>query len=61
MKGEDDFLEKPCRKLGYCPYGALVEKYPLSMFKSRVRCNVFGHECPVYHEAEGFIDEEVVE
>ena len=22
-------LEKPCKKLGYCPYGQLVEEFPL--------------------------------
>jgi len=24
-------VEKPCSKLGYCPYGQLVEEFPLGV------------------------------
>lgn len=48
-------ITKPCRSCGYCPYGQLVEEYPLS--DSEISCEVFGHDCPVYYMAE-FITEE---
>ena len=50
-------LEKPCRILGYCPYGQLVEEFPLS--GSKLSCTSengaiiqFGHDCPVHYHAE---------
>jgi hypothetical protein len=58
---------KPCHELNYCPYGVLVEYFPLNghqAFFNGVKldwikpredaepCHVFGHECPVYHVAE---------
>lgn len=46
---------KPCRQLGYCPYGRLVEKFPFS--ETPKRCEVFGHDCPVFYVAEPFVDE----
>ena len=46
---------KPCHNMGYCPYGQLVEEYPLS--KSDRSCKVFGHDCPVFYLAE-FITED---
>lgn len=41
---------KPCRKLKYCPYGFLVEQFPLSETRKRFeeRCSVYGHMCPVF-------------
>jgi hypothetical protein len=39
--------EFPCSKLGYCPYGVLVEEYPLD--HGEKSCPVFGHDCPVYY------------
>jgi hypothetical protein len=50
-------VDKPCRKLGYCPYGALVEQFPLLGDRSFVTCSVFGHNCPVYTAAEPFQDQ----
>jgi len=50
-------VDKPCRKLGYCPYGALVEQFPLLRGRSFVTCSVFGHNCPVYTAAEPFQDQ----
>ena len=47
---------KPCRKLGWCPYGSLVELFPLKE-DSDISCSIFGHDCPVYYVAEGFVDE----
>jgi hypothetical protein len=42
---------KPCHKLGYCPYGAMVEAFPLEI-KGELSCIVFGHDCPMYYNAE---------
>lgn len=49
-------IDKPCHKLGYCPYGPLVEHFPLKEKRTKNSCSVFGHECPVFYVAEGFID-----
>jgi hypothetical protein len=60
-------LPKPCAKLQYCPYGQLVEEYPLSYNEKtktypKVSCAMvngaiipFGHDCPVHYLAE-FVD-----
>jgi len=42
--------EKPCLKLGFCPYGQLVEAFPL--VRGEFSCRVFGHDCPVFYCAE---------
>jgi len=42
--------EKPCLKCGYCPYGAIVEMFPLK--HGKLSCLVFGHDCPMYYNAE---------
>jgi hypothetical protein len=46
-------IAKPCKKLGYCPYGQLVEEFPLLHSKSKLSCPTFGHDCPVHYHAEG--------
>jgi hypothetical protein len=50
------FLEKPCHILDYCPYGPLVEDFPLLRKKDKMSCSVFGHQCPVFYSAESFVD-----
>lgn len=50
-----DKIVKPCRITGYCPYGTLVEEFPLE--KDEYTCSVFGHHCPAYYQAEPFVDE----
>jgi len=54
-------LEKPCKTLGYCPYGQLVEEFPFSGGRSntKISCALengailqFGHDCPVHYHAE---------
>ncbi len=59
---------KPCWELRYCPYGPLVEDFPLlhlteeeatkpkadSGFEEA--CGVFGHLCPVFFVAEPFTE-----
>jgi len=70
---------KPCYYLKYCPYGTLVEYYPIESSKDSykdgflynwndgklvkvkhrkeaTRCKCFGHDCPVYYQAESFVD-----
>ena len=47
--------KKPCHELGYCPYGCLVEEFPLEEVegkKDSVSCKVFGHNCPMFYHAE---------
>ena len=54
QKRKDDWhqgLKMPCVGLGYCPYGPLVENFPMSD-DVLTGCRVFGHECPVFTMAE---------
>ncbi len=44
--------DKPCLKLKFCPYGQVVEIYPLRMKKSKLSCPIFGHDCPVHYMME---------
>jgi len=44
--------EFPCKKLGYCPYGYLVEDFPLEEPRGERSCPVYGHNCPVFSTAE---------
>jgi hypothetical protein len=46
---------KPCKLCGYCPYGRLLEEYPLRDAKES--CGILGHDCPVYYIAEPFTEE----
>lgn len=43
---------KPCWELKYCPYGPLVEEFPLQSERNDKSCRIFGHDCPVFHIAE---------
>lgn len=52
-------IEKPCVKLDYCPYGQLVEVFPLSHPHTKYSCVEangaiipFGHDCPAHYHAE---------
>ena len=53
---DTSFVVKPCHKLRFCPYGQLVEEFPLEERNER-SCKVFGHECPVFYHAEAFAEE----
>ena len=44
--------DKPCHKLGYCPYGCLVEEFPIKMKSNKISCDLFGHDCPMFYHAE---------
>lgn len=39
---------KPCWELKYCPYGPLVEQFPLKKERDSQSCIIFGHDCPVF-------------
>ncbi len=43
---------KPCWELKYCPYGPLVEEFPLPEKDDERSCRIFGHHCPVFYVAE---------
>jgi hypothetical protein len=43
---------KPCWELKYCPYGPVVERFPLLESSTHRTCRIFGHECPVFCIAE---------
>ena len=43
---------KPCWELKYCPYGPLVELFPLREERDFQSCLIFGHDCPVFTLAE---------
>lgn len=43
---------KPCWEIKYCPYGPLVEEFPLKRISDEKSCRIFGHDCPVFYVAE---------
>jgi hypothetical protein len=47
---------KPCWELKYCPYGPLVEEFPIQEERSNKSCIIFGHDCPVFYAAEPFTE-----
>jgi len=47
---------KPCWELKYCPYGPLVEDFPLKSENDEKSCRIFGHDCPVFYVAEPFTE-----
>lgn len=71
-KGFPTEIEKPCGILLWCPYGPLVEDFPLrgemhgdAEFRREALadpsvCTVFGHDCPAFYVAEPFADPNAV-
>lgn len=49
---EEDSREKPCHDCGFCPYGSIVEMFPLQRERDEYSCRTFGHNCPVFYLAE---------
>lgn len=47
---------KPCWEIKYCPYGPLVENFPIAKENDDKRCLIFGHQCPVFSVAEPFTE-----
>jgi hypothetical protein len=50
---------KPCKILRFCPYGPMVELFPLQEGRSNMSCEVFGHDCPVFYHAEMLAEDTV--
>lgn len=61
-------IERPCGILSWCPYGPLVEQFPVAgtgpgqyvACIEPLECGVFGHDCPVYYVAEPFADPDAI-
>jgi hypothetical protein len=47
---------KPCWEIKYCPYGPLVEEFPLKKERDSQSCRIFGHDCPVFYVSEPFTE-----
>lgn len=47
---------KPCWEIKYCPYGPLVEDFPVAEMNDEKRCLIFGHQCPVFSVDEPFTE-----
>ena len=48
----DKNAKKPCHRLGWCPYGKLVEEFPIGQQDSEFICKVFQHDCPIFYHIE---------
>ncbi len=55
-KGRVKAVCKPCWEIRYCPYGPLIEDFPLPDTDDDRGCRIFGHQCPVFHIAEPFTE-----
>lgn len=47
---------KPCWEIKYCPFGPIVEDFPISRKPTEKSCRIFGHDCPVFYTAEPFTE-----
>lgn len=52
IRGLPKDFKRPCHLCGYCPYGQLVEEFPIKEPRGKMSCAVFGHDCPAYYHAE---------
>jgi len=48
----DKNAKKPCHRLGWCPYGKLVEEFPIREQVNDFTCKVFPHDCPIFYHIE---------
>ena len=53
-------MVKPCRILGLCPYGQLVEEFPLKQRRNKFSCTEFGHDCPAFYHTEFWCEDKKV-
>ncbi len=42
-------VEKPCLTFPGCPYGPLVECFYPRPGNTKYRCDIFGHDCPIFY------------
>ncbi len=49
---------KPCLKLNWCPYGALVEAFQIGGSSDKTVCYTFDHDCPVFYVSEDVIEDD---
>ena len=61
LKDMIKWICKPCRELKYCPFGPLVEQFPLPSDRTEklvkeMSCSDFWHICPVFFCGEGFTE-----
>lgn len=55
---KSDQITKPCHACGYCPFGSIVELFPLhEPGHEDMSCGAFGHDCPAYYNAEMIVEE----
>ena len=50
-------IVKPCKMCGFCPYGQLVEEFPITN-EEGITCLIYHHDCPVFYHAEIFGEDE---
>lgn len=51
-------IPKPCKICGFCPYGPMVEMFPLhEPGHEKMSCDIFGHDCPAFYNAEMMSEE----
>ena len=48
----DKNAKKPCHRLGWCPYGKLIEEFPIREQPNDFTCKVFQHDCPIFYHIE---------
>lgn len=48
--------EKPCRDLGYCPYGELTDYFNRKADDQEKKCNFYDCMCPAFKVAEPAVD-----
>ena len=48
----DKNAKKPCHRLGWCPYGKLIEEFPIREQLNDFTCKVFQHDCPIFYHIE---------
>ena len=48
----DSNAKKPCHRLGLCPYGKLIEEFPIREQINDFTCKVFHHDCPIFYHIE---------
>jgi len=59
IHGIGGLIVKPCHMTGFCPYGQLVEAFPLRENRDYFSCNLFGHDCPVFYHAESVTENDI--